>query len=539
MISLGRSSAGRTVSRLARQQRHVAPKIRLPVAYAESGMEGSSSRASAFVMPPTSRAIVSMAEPSTSLTVGRAMSASAVVPEPEKLVTMVPWVPPPFQPLMNKLHPIMIAPRQPMAWLGVEALNTTTNFGALCGHVSFAMLTMAYLETDVVTLRFLVGCGSTLNVMFNLFRVVGPPVWIPIKWNALFLAMNAVMVALLLKEREQAEQLGKDPEQAAIYEDIFSPVQLNPVNFMRLMDIAERRVVRKGEDLKRGGTPHKEVLLIVDGTAEVKVEGAAVSHMEKGGFVGSMAFCRAQKAATENSHVSDNGAYDYHDGGMFRNAWEAVLNKMRMQGSVVGEVAQTIVGDKKLKRQDTMGVERSHATVTALEDVVLYVWNQQQLGEFIKRRPLIGASLMKAITVDLVNKVEQIRDHHEHYRQLVSETLDGVRVTSTERKNLQRYREGHDIPYDEHLEWLQENGWTEEEFEAGFQLGVATENFLKYEELLRDELVKGKVNPEAKSNLRKFRSLSGIDAQEHLIAVEKQGWTADQYEAGTKHGEDR
>lgn len=66
------------------------------------------------------------------------------------------------------------------------------------------------------------------------------------------------------------------------------------------------------------------------------------------------------------------------------------------------------------------------------------MWNQQQLGEFIKRRPLIGASLMKAITVDLVNKVEQIRDHHEHYRQLVSETLDGVRVTSTERKNLQR-----------------------------------------------------------------------------------------------------
>lgn len=66
------------------------------------------------------------------------------------------------------------------------------------------------------------------------------------------------------------------------------------------------------------------------------------------------------------------------------------------------------------------------------------MWDQQQLGEFIKRRPLIGASLMKAITVDLVNKVEQIRDHHEHYRQLVSEALDGVRVTSTERKNLQR-----------------------------------------------------------------------------------------------------
>lgn len=73
-----------------------------------------------------------------------------------------------------------------------------------------------------------------------------------------------------------------------------------------------------------------------------------------------------------------------------------------------------------------------------ITQVVAYVWDQHALGEFIKRRPLIGASLMKAVTVDLVNKVENVRDHHEHYGQLLAETLDGGRVTSTERKNLQR-----------------------------------------------------------------------------------------------------
>ncbi len=77
----------------------------------------------------------------------------SVVPEPPKLEMMVPWVPPPFQPLMDKVHPIMIAPRRPMAWLGVDALDTTTNYGALCGHISFAMLTLAYIETDVLKLR--------------------------------------------------------------------------------------------------------------------------------------------------------------------------------------------------------------------------------------------------------------------------------------------------------------------------------------------------------------------------------------------------
>ncbi|CAN0276199.1 unnamed protein product, partial [Hapterophycus canaliculatus] len=56
--------------------------------------------------------------------------------------------------------------------------------------------------------------------------------------------------------------------QARIYREIFEPVQLSPVHFLRLMDTAERRVIPKGSNLKDGGAPHKEVLLIVEGTAE-------------------------------------------------------------------------------------------------------------------------------------------------------------------------------------------------------------------------------------------------------------------------------
>ena len=145
MISVGRLSAGRTASLLARQQRYAASKI------AESSLPGARGVAASGLNLPAGRAIVSMAKPPPGLPMGRSRAASSLVPE--KLVTMVPWVPPPFQPFMDRLHPIMIAPRRPMAWLGVEALDTTTNYGALCGHFSFAMLTLAYIETDVLTLR--------------------------------------------------------------------------------------------------------------------------------------------------------------------------------------------------------------------------------------------------------------------------------------------------------------------------------------------------------------------------------------------------
>lgn len=89
------------------------------------------------------------AGPTPRLAPGRAIAASAVVPS-APLVTMVPWVPAPFQPLMDMLHPIMIKDRRPLEFLGI---STKTNAGSLCGHLSFAILTAAYLETDVLTLR--------------------------------------------------------------------------------------------------------------------------------------------------------------------------------------------------------------------------------------------------------------------------------------------------------------------------------------------------------------------------------------------------
>lgn len=67
-----------------------------------------------------------------------------------ELTTMVPAVSPKLQPIMDKLHAVMIKERRPLGLLGI---NTTTNAGSLCGHFSFAILTAAYLETDVLTLR--------------------------------------------------------------------------------------------------------------------------------------------------------------------------------------------------------------------------------------------------------------------------------------------------------------------------------------------------------------------------------------------------
>lgn len=73
------------------------------------------------------------------------------------------------------------------------------------------------------------------------------------------------------------------------------------------------------------------------------------------------------------------------------------------------------------------------------QQVVVYAWDMHELRAFIKRRPLIGACLQKAISEDFVNKVDQSRGHKKRYRLLLEQALEGGEINLTEKKKLQRY----------------------------------------------------------------------------------------------------
>lgn len=57
--------------------------------------------------------------------------------------------------------------------------------------------------------------------------------------------------------------------QAKTFEEVFKRFELSPVDFVRLMDVAERRVVPKGTCLSQEGRVQEEVFLIVEGAAQV------------------------------------------------------------------------------------------------------------------------------------------------------------------------------------------------------------------------------------------------------------------------------
>eukprot|EP00903_Cladosiphon_okamuranus_P019551 g17982.t1 len=405
----------------------------------------------------------------------------------------------------------MTRERKPLEFLG---LNFTTTIGMLCGHASFGIAALVYLETDPLTTRMMVFTGATLGLFFSYYR--HPPLIISIKWLSLTLVLNSFLLAILWNERVEAEELANDPEKARIFQELFMPFDLNPVEFLRLMEMAQRREWLKGNDITQAGRPYEDMFLIVEGTAEVQM------------------LCGRDNIILEDG----SSIYGGGDGRSTRKVVkEAFLHFMR-QDHVVGKVARSLVSDVIGMRAPPEEMERSKTTVTATSDVVTYAWDMHDLRAFLKRRPLIGASLQKAMAEDFINKVYQSRGHEERYRLLLVESLDPGSINPIGREKLQRYREMHNITDEVHKGFLEEQGWTEEEYLAGFQRNKAPRDgsarFLEYEALVARELAKGEVKPEARSNLRKFRSQAGIDAQEHLLAIQKQGWTADDYEVGGK-----
>ncbi|CAM9305592.1 unnamed protein product [Choristocarpus tenellus] len=416
---------------------------------------------------------------------------------------------------------------------------TSTTVSNLCGHGSFVMLALAYMESDVLLLRGYATSGIVLSVLFQFYRP--QPLWIPIGWNGLFLLINVTMIGMILKERNDAGHIGDNTEQACVYEKVFEGVELDPVDFVKLMDLADRKVLPKGYRLTEFGQPQEDLYLIVEGTADVSGGGDLLAHLQSEQYVGSMAFHRFMSNGVTNT-PGPNG-----DGNLSSSPVAVPGSGIHgeLQGKVIGKdirsglnsnTIRTGNGPPPLRPRDSD--RASSTTVTATSELVVYSWNFFLLQAFIKRNPLAGFALQKSITVDLSRTVDQSRASGERYRLLLREALGAGEVTPLEKKKLRRYRLNHQISLAEHKVLVNEMGWRDDEFEAGFQGGKAprdgSQHFLKYERVLSQELAKGDVNDSTRCKLRQFRFHAGIEPEEHLLALNKQGWTADEYEEGSK-----
>lgn len=178
-----------------------------------------------------------------------------------------------------------------------------SSLAILAGHSAFLFMGMAYVTKDILYLRLLAMGSIGLTSLFQYYRP--QPLVIPLRWNVLFLSINAIMAALVYQERRLADNM-TDEQNTLFYDGQFEERGFSKVEFYRLFQLATRVELDEGFHMKTMGQPNNTLYLIMTGSATVSRDDITLSHLEEADFIGEMDFIRflTMKDKEENDSPS-------------------------------------------------------------------------------------------------------------------------------------------------------------------------------------------------------------------------------------------
>ena len=159
------------------------------------------------------------------------------------------------------------------------------------GHLAFGLIAFSYLVKDIMYLRILSIVASLFGMFFN-YTVPAEPLWLPIGWNAIFVMVNIYHISVLLYEKRPVQMDDKNTE---LYNTLFK--ELTPVEYLKISKAACWKTYQPGDVIIRQQHLVPDLILIYNGTVEVKVDENKVAELRDGQFVGEMSFL-TEKSAT-------------------------------------------------------------------------------------------------------------------------------------------------------------------------------------------------------------------------------------------------
>lgn len=399
----------------------------------------------------------------------------------------------------------------------------------LAGHGSFVFLALSYLETDFFNLRAFALSGISLSIMFQYYRPI--PLWIPIRWNALFFIINATMIAYILQEENTD---GLTQEEVELYQEVFATRGMKLVDFRQLLSIADRYELEKGDNLIVRATANTHLHLIASGEFYASRGMNVVGRLHRNQFAGEMAFVRkyeqnirqevmlsvkdrpqsfSERLAAIPSRVAHYGysfstntsklfsSIHYRFGIMHNSSDSSRERRQRAteggarEGAKVSDVARDMGKfnhSKAIGRHlspavaagtadiitsgssDISDIPLATADVTCSKKAVVFSWSFDELYELLHARPRLESMLESIISADLVNKLaakepgEPVLYHpHARYREALTRVLADGQVHKHQREYLEDVLREYEISEAEHEALLSELGWTLDEYLEG------------------------------------------------------------------------
>lgn len=162
-------------------------------------------------------------------------------------------------------------------------------FGNAFGHLSYLMLALSYWLTNIYWLRVVAVIGSALEIVY--FSYTGGDLLVGIGWTVVFIAINVFHLILLTKERLS---LRLPEEDAPLLRD--SLAGLSDFQIAKLLRAADWKDYVPGDVLTRQDAPVDSLFFLCRGRANVEVSGKFITYLEKGTFVGEIAYLTGNPA---------------------------------------------------------------------------------------------------------------------------------------------------------------------------------------------------------------------------------------------------
>lgn len=328
------------------------------------------------------------------------------------------------------LRDVMLKPRTVPVPRWISPRHYTANLSEVFGHSSFILVAISYAVDDFLHLRIIAVAGSSVMLFFTYFHPHGRVLWLPFKWNVLFILINSYRIGKVFLDRYLAEQLS--PQMIQLRNDHF--YIMDPPDFARLVRCGNLETFKAGDILVSQGEMNSRVRLVLDGELEVHRDNQATYKLQEGNF------------------VSECGL---HAG-------------LLLPGKV-----------------------ESCCSIIATRESHCLCWERNDLMDLLHREKGLRRAIKAALSWDIVRKLKSQRqllasgviddpelwtlkrnEQNDHrYAAILHNMLEHPRYMAKRREELNKYRMIHHIDDERHEKALKSFGWTLEEFQAGTKEG--------------------------------------------------------------------
>lgn len=371
----------------------------------------------------------------------------------------------------SRLRSFLLKPRTVPVPRWISPRHITLTLSELCGHSSFLLVAISYAVDDYLQLRILAVAGSTAMLFFAYFHPHGQVLWLPLRWNMLFIAINSYRIGRKLTDNFFAERI--PIEFKGIRDDHFSV--MDPPDFARLV---------------RAGT----------------IETYAVGDVlvDQVSFVCAVLCCALLCEQCCPLHKTFLNGVTHPVFFFLLTHSKGTMNpyvRLVIRGDLV--VTRDGVQTYRLEEGNFLSESGMHTglllpgkiesccTITAHGPTKTLRWHRNDLTDLLERDKGFRRALKAVLSWDIVRKLKAqryllasgaIKDPEEwtskrneqnnaRYRAILQSVLQHPRQFQERKEELENYRIIHHIDDDHHQEALLACGWTKEEFESGRKEG--------------------------------------------------------------------